>query len=94
LTSGGLTVDTTTLDADAENDALILLESAQTGNEAAARRLVLDGTLQRWTEAGLVGGVASSNSRVAEVLATEFGMIGAWVTSAYGLFVTGLPECP
>jgi hypothetical protein len=92
LTTGGLTVDSAGLDPAAEGAALDLLEAARAGDPAAARRLVLDGTLQRWSDAGLV--TAAGDDAAAEALATGFGPIGAWVTTAYGVFVVGLPECP
>jgi len=93
LTSGGLTVATTRLDPVADAFALDLLTTAQFGEppaaERAAERIVLDGTLQRWTEAGVVSAAASSDTRLANALANGFGPIGAWVTTTYGVFATG-----
>jgi hypothetical protein len=74
--------------------AVELLHAARAGDSAAAERLVLDGTLQRWTEAGLVSATSASDPAVADALDTGFGPIGAWVTSAFGLFAVGLPTCP
>jgi hypothetical protein len=94
LTSGGLVVDIATLDPAAEADALARLDAARAGDAAAAERIVLDGTLQRWYETGLVRAEASSDTGVADALAEGFGPIGAWVTTAFGLFVTNPTLCP
>jgi hypothetical protein len=104
LTTGAIAVDTGVLESGAESDpddaqgtdaaGVELLHAARAGDSAAAERLVLDGTLERWTEAGLVSAASASDLAVADALDTGFGPIGAWVSSAFGLFAVGLPTCP
>jgi hypothetical protein len=92
--SGALAVDTSAIDPTVEADGLANLAAARVGDAAAARRIVLDGTMQRWSDAGFVSVGPPGDATLGDALMTGFPAIGAWTTTSYGLFVTGLPECP
>jgi hypothetical protein len=69
-------------------DPLGLLDAAITGDRNAARTLVLDGTLSRWLSNGWadIGDVDQAARRLRR--------IDDWWTTAFGLFATGLDDCP
>jgi hypothetical protein len=94
LLSGALAVDTITIDATTEVGGLANLEAARAGDATAARRIVLDGTMQRWADAGLVSVPAPADPALEDALASGFPALGAWTTTSYGLFAIGLHECP
>jgi hypothetical protein len=96
LMDGTLTVDPTAL---TEADPIDQVAVAQQGDRSAARLLVLDGTVARWLDAGVLGGAVARGGDVgqgggADDLARRLDRIGARVSSTYALFADGLTRCP
>jgi hypothetical protein len=85
IVTGELGVDTSEF---TDADPLGLLDAAITGDRNAARTLVLDGTLSRWVSNGWadIGDVDQAARRLRR--------IDDWWTTAFGLFATGLDDCP
>jgi len=76
------------------------VEAAADGDAAVARRLVLQGDLQRWIGTGdasvdppLIDAAAAA-AGVADRPDQLFARIGAWVVSTYGVFAESTVVCP
>jgi len=81
-------------------DEVTALEAAADGDAAVARRLVLEGDLQRWIGTGdasvdppLIDAAAAA-AGVADRPDQLFARIVAWVVSTYGVFAESTVVCP
>lgn len=84
LIDGSIKVDEALL---LEDDRLDQFGAAREGNFDAAWILVIEGTLSRWTNDGLV---TPQNPN----MSTELDQINNWVTTSFGLFAEGPSPCP
>jgi hypothetical protein len=89
LVDGLIRVDTSEFTA---SEPMDLLTAARGGDAAAARHLVLDGTLSRWAASGWVDNAASSGTGV-DNFEARLDHVDSWWKSAFGLFATGLQHC-